>query len=92
MVRFLEGGKKIVGKGIEFFDADILTNISGEQQKLSRILSNTLNKMKVKTGDVFIVGRIKAFADAGKLEVVGDWQKIGKTSPLKWQELQQQVL
>lgn len=83
MVRFLEGGKKIVGKGIEFFDADILFNITGEQQKLSRILSNTLNRMKIKTGDVFIVARIREFATNGRIEVTGDWQKSWKDISIK---------
>ncbi len=83
MVRFLEGGKKIVGKGIEFFDADILSNITAEQQKLSRVLSNTLNRMKVKTGDVFIVARIREFALNGKIEITGDWQKSWKEISLK---------
>jgi hypothetical protein len=84
MVRFLEGGKKIVGKEISFFDADILNNITNEQQKLSRVLSNTLNRMKVKTGDVFIVARIRALATFGKIEVTGDWQKSWKDISLKF--------
>jgi hypothetical protein len=83
MVRFLEGGKKIVGKEISFFDADLLSNITNEQQKLSRVLSNTLNRMKVKTGDVFIVSRIRAFVEIGKVESTGDWQKNWKDISLK---------
>jgi Domain of unknown function (DUF1835)/Protein of unknown function len=83
MVRYLEGGKKIVGKDINFFDADILSNISNEQQKLSRVLSNTLNRMKVKTGDVFIVARIRAFVASGKVVTSGDWQKNWKEISLK---------
>jgi hypothetical protein len=83
MVRFLEGGKKIVGKEIDFFDADILSNITNEQQKLSRVLSNTLNRMKVKTGDVFIVARIKSLAASGKVDTAGDWQKSWKEISLK---------
>jgi len=83
MVRFLEGGKKIVGKEISFFDTDILSNITPDQQKLSRVLSNTLNRMRVKTGDVFIVARIREFEAKGKVEVTGDWQKNWKEISLK---------
>jgi hypothetical protein len=83
MVRYLEGGKKIVGKDIGFFDADILSNITNEQQKLSRVLSNTLNRMKVKTGDVFIVARIRAFIASKKVVITGDWQKNWKEISLK---------
>jgi hypothetical protein len=31
--------------------------------------------MKVKTGDAFIVYRLKAIAETGKLVFVGDWEK-----------------
>ena len=38
-------------------------------------MSNTLNKMKVKTGDVFLVWRMRELVKEGKLEVNGDWAK-----------------
>jgi len=85
MVRFLEGGKKIVGKEVSFFDKDILTNINAEPQKLSKILTNTLSKMKVKTGDVFLVWRIRELIGEGKLEAVGDWNKSWKDISVKTQ-------
>lgn len=75
MVRFLEGGKKIVGKDVDFYDKDILVNVTAAPQKLNKLLSNTLSKMKVKTGDVFLVWRIRELASAGKLEIGGDWNK-----------------
>lgn len=83
-VRFLEGGKKIVGKGVEYFDAEILQNITAESQKLSRVLNNTLNRMKIKTEDVFLVWRIRELAVAGKIEIIGDWQKGWKELTLKF--------
>lgn len=82
LVRFLEGGKKIVGKEVEFYDKDILANLAGVQ-KLSKLLSNTLNKMKVKTGDVFLVWRIRELVAAGKLEVAGEWNKGWKEIVVK---------
>jgi hypothetical protein len=75
MVRFLEGGKKITGKEVDFYDKDILANVTKESQKLSKVLSNTLNKMKVKTGDAFLVWRMREMAAAGTLQVMGDWNK-----------------
>jgi hypothetical protein len=78
MVRFLEGGKKLSGKGVDFFDADIVTNATKDAQKLNKLIANTLNKMKVKTGDVFLVWRIRELAGAGKLQVNGDWNKSWK--------------
>lgn len=82
-VRFLEGGKKIVGKPAEFFDADLLQNITGESQKLNKVLSNTLNKMKVKTGDVYLVWRLIELGKAGKLDIQGDWSKGWKEITVK---------
>lgn len=85
MVRFLEGGKKVIGKEVSFFDKDILTHINSEPQKLSKILTNTLSKMKVKTGDVFLVWRIRELIREGKLEAVGDWNKSWKDISVKLQ-------
>jgi len=75
MVRFLEGGKKVTGKDADFYDKDIMANVTGTPQKLMRLLSNTLNKMKVRTGDVFLVWRIREMVAEGKLEVLGDWSR-----------------
>lgn len=83
MVRFLEGGKKLVGKDVSFYDKDILANITGEQ-KLSKVITNTLNKMKIKTGDVFLVWRIRELAAGGKLETTGDWSKGWKEITVKF--------
>lgn len=82
-VRFLEGGKKIVGKPAEFFDADLLQNITSETQKLNKVLSNTLNKMKVKTGDVYLVWRMIELGKMGKLDLQGDWAKGWKEITVK---------
>src|SRR5207244_9231162 len=43
MVRILEGGKKIVGKEVDFYDDEILKNLTTEWQKAKRVLSNTLH-------------------------------------------------
>ena len=82
-VRFLEGGKKIVGKDFNFYDAEILSNITAETQKLPRVLSNTLNRMKIKTGDVFIVWRISEMAVDLKVELTGEWRKGWKEIAVK---------
>ena len=83
LVRFLEGGKKISGKEVDFYDKDILANITGESQKLSKLISNTLGKMKVRTGDVFLVWRIRELHAAGKLETAGEWAKGWKELTVK---------
>jgi len=74
-VRFLEGGKKIVGKEADFYDQDILNNVTGTPQKLMKLLGNTLSKMKVRTGDVFLAWRIRELTAQERLAVQGDWSK-----------------
>jgi len=72
MVRILEGGKKIVAKEESFYDSEILKNITPDWQKATRVLSNTLHRMKIKTGDVFIMWRMKQLIRAGKIETMGN--------------------
>lgn len=75
VVKFLEGGKKIVNMDINFYDKEILSLLTKNAQKLPSALSNILAKMKVKMGDAFVVYRLKALADLGKIVFVGDWEK-----------------
>ena len=74
-VRFLEGGKKLISLAINCYDRDILTLLTKNAQKLPSALTNIMAKLKVKLGDAFIVYRLKALEDAGKLVFVGDWEK-----------------
>ncbi len=83
IVRMLEGGKKIASKDKRFYDEEILKNITREWQKGSRVLSNTLNRMPVKTGDVFIMWRIKELILEEKIEILGDILKAWKDIDLR---------
>lgn len=83
MVRMLEGGKKIVGKDESFYDSEIVKNVTNEWQKATRVLSNTLNRMKIKTGDVFLMWRMKQLIANGKIEVTGDISKGWKEFDVK---------
>jgi hypothetical protein len=74
-VRFLEGGKKIVNKPIDFFDKDIVSLLTKNAQKLNSALTTLLSKMKVKTGDAFIVWRLQQLAQEGKVILNGNWEK-----------------
>jgi Domain of unknown function (DUF1835)/Protein of unknown function len=83
VVRILEGGKKIAGKEDGFYDSEIIKNLTGEWQKSWRVLSNTLNRMKIKTGDIFIMWRMKQLIAEGKIEVNGDVNKGWKEFDVK---------
>ena len=74
-VRFLDGGKKLISMGIGYYDKEILSLLTKNAQKLQSALGNILTKMKVKTGDAFIVFRLKALEEEGKLVIAGDWNK-----------------
>ncbi len=74
-VRFLEGGKKLVSMHIGCYDKEILSLLTKNAQKLPSALSNIMNKLKVKLGDAFIVYRLKALEEAGKIVFVGNWTK-----------------
>jgi hypothetical protein len=72
MVRILEGGKKVVGKEDSFYDSELLKNITPDWQKATRVLTNTLHRMKIKTGDVFIMWRMKQLINEGRIETLGE--------------------
>ena len=72
-IRFLEGGKKLVSMNIGCYDKEILSLLTKNAQKLPSALSNIMAKLKVKLGDAFIVYRLKALEEAGKIIFVGDW-------------------
>ncbi len=75
IVRILEGGKKIVSKDATFYDKDILNAITPEPQKLQKILHNIFSKSKTKTGDVFLIWRVRELIKEGKIIAEGDWNK-----------------
>jgi len=74
-IRFLEGGKKIIGRKANYFDKDLLSVTTNDFQKLTKVLHNSYGKMKIQTGDVFLVGRIKELIANATLEMQGDWEK-----------------
>jgi hypothetical protein len=73
MVRILEGGKKIVGFDVSYFDAGLDELITAEFQKASRIISNFQSKKKNEsTGDVFLLWRLKTLIYSERYDVLGE--------------------
>lgn len=60
---------------ISFYDKDIYSLLNKNAQKLNQAIAHILSKMKIKTGDSFIVSRLKAMEEAGKIVFAGNWQK-----------------
>ena len=46
-------------------------------------MTNTLHRMKIKTGDVFIMWRMKELIAQGRIEVLGDINKSWKEFDIK---------
>ncbi len=91
LVRILEGGKKIVGKEDSFFDKDLLAVVLKEPQKLQKVIAGALGKMKIQTGDVFLVSRLRKLAEEGIIETDGDWNKGWKEITVKLASVPQQT-
>ncbi len=83
IVRILEGGKKIVGKEEDFYDKEVLSGLSNEWQKGNKAMQSVLSKMKIKTGDVFLLWRMKKLAEEGRIEINGDTSKSWKDFEMK---------
>ena len=85
MVRMLEGGKKIVGQSLEFFDKEILRQCTSEVQKASRVLQHAQQRMTIRTGDAFLMYRIRELLRMGVLQTQGDvdraWKDLDITLP-----------
>jgi len=78
VVRILEGGKKIASKEEDFYDKDVLYGLTKEWQKGNKAMHSILGKMKIKTGDVFLLWRMKKMSEEGKVEINGDTVKNWK--------------
>lgn len=83
VVRILEGGKKIVSKPDTFYDNDILAGLTAEWQKGNKAIHNILAQMKIKTGDVFLLWRIKHLASEDKIQINGSPAQGWKDFELK---------
>lgn len=87
MVRILEGGKKIASKNEDFYDKEILAGLTGEWQKGHKAMHAILGKMKIRTGDVFLLWRMKKLAAEDKLEIHGDTARGWKEFEVKLKTL-----
>ena len=73
MVRLLEGGKKIAGFDVSYYDEGLDELITAEFQKASRIISSFQSKKKHEsTGDVFLLWRLKTLVYSERYDVLGE--------------------
>lgn len=70
-VRILEGGKKLVQYDYSFYDSELKKFITGEWQKVHRLIHAFLSKAPHTTGDMFLLWRLKKFVEDGEIEAQG---------------------
>jgi hypothetical protein len=75
-VRLLEGGKKLVQKGYDFYDAELLAFVSKDWTKVSKLFQQYYGKVKETTGDAFLLWRLKQVVESGKLHMQGNIQNM----------------
>jgi hypothetical protein len=70
-IRILEGGKKLQQYDYDYYDKTILSNITAEWVKLSRLLSSIYSKIKA-GNELYFLWRIREMVREGKLDIQGD--------------------
>jgi hypothetical protein len=71
-VRILEGGKKLVQYGYEYYDEELKKFITGDWIKASKLINQFINKAKQSTGDAYVLWRLKQLIAAGEVEAQGE--------------------
>ena len=82
-IRILEGGKKLTGKEATYFDSELKKYIFPDWQKAHRVITNAQAKMKVKTGDVFLMSRLWELTQTGLIESNEKWEKGWKEAEVR---------
>ncbi|HRP90290.1 MAG TPA: DUF3658 domain-containing protein [Edaphocola sp.] len=68
-IRIISGVKQIIGKSIDYYDANLLGEITKNNQKINKVVGNAISKFKIKTGDLFLVWRLKELELTGKVNI-----------------------
>ncbi len=71
-VRILEGGKKLIQYGYDYYDADLKKYITKDWQKASKVIAHFLSKNKQTTGDMYLLWRLKTLLADDKFDVQGE--------------------
>ncbi len=75
-VRLLEGGKKLIQKGYDYYDNGLVMFISKDWQKASKLFHQYYSKVKDTTGDAYLLWRLKQMIEEGKIEMQGNMQNM----------------
>lgn len=75
-IRLLEGGKKLVQKGYDYYDDELLKFVGKDWQKVSKLFQQYYNKVKDTTGDAYLLWRLKQLVEEGRLDMQGNMQNM----------------
>lgn len=75
-VRILEGGKKLVQHGYDFYDADLKRFITKDWQKAGKVIAQFISKNKHTTGDAYLLWRLKLMANEGEFDIQGELKNM----------------
>lgn len=75
-IRLLEGGKKLKGEPVTYYDKDLLQACGREFQKASKVVSQLSGKMKFPVPEQFLAWRLKELLKEEKLESRGELKTV----------------
>jgi len=75
-VRILEGGKKLAQYYYDFYDEELKKFITANWQTAHKLIGIFLHKATHKTGDAFILWRLKHILASGAYDVQGELKKM----------------
>lgn len=75
-IRLLEGGKKLISADYDHYDADLKKFITPDWQKASKIIHQYLSRAKHKTGDAYLLWRLKLMIAQELFDVQGSPGKM----------------
>lgn len=73
LLRISDGGRKVSGKPVNFFDRDIADNLQNDWQKISKVVNAVKSKSKHHPSKLFLLWRVREMISQQKLEARGDW-------------------
>lgn len=71
-IRLLEGGKKLKGEPVDYYDKDLLQHSGKEFQKASKVVSQLSGKLKYPVLEQFLAWRLKELIKEEKLDSRGE--------------------
>lgn len=70
-VRTLEGGKKLLQSDYDYYDTELIKLITPDWQKVNKLLHTFYSKLKITTGDAYLLWRLKYLIEEERIDAQG---------------------